>query len=177
MQERLSDIEGDRRIGPERAQDRDLLLAPRAAIAEVFVQAVVLDLVPADPDPQAEATAAQQIERRGLLGDERGLPLRQDHHAGHQLDPPGQRRQIAVEDEDLVERGLAVVRAAPVGARRARGTEHMIEDQDVVVACPFRRLRPIADHERVVADLRLRERRADAHTSFPLTICLPRAAA
>jgi hypothetical protein len=45
-----------------------------------FSKADELDRVPAEPDP--EAPTAQRVERGGLLGNERGVALRQDQHLG-----------------------------------------------------------------------------------------------
>ncbi len=74
--------EGDVRLGPERLHDLDLLLRAAPPVAEILVEAGELDRVPADPDPEPEAPAAQHVERGGLLGDEHGLALRQDQHLG-----------------------------------------------------------------------------------------------
>ena len=70
------------RLGPQPLHHLHLLLGAAAAIVEILVEPGELDLVPADPDAEPEPAAAQHIERSRLLGDENGLALRQDQHAG-----------------------------------------------------------------------------------------------
>ena len=82
-------LEGHHRLGPELAHDRDLLADAAAAGVEVLVQRLVLDVVPADAHAQAQAPAGEDVDRRGLLGHQRGLALRQDDDAGHQLERAG----------------------------------------------------------------------------------------
>jgi hypothetical protein len=86
--------ERDARLGPQPAQQLDLLLDPAASGGEVLAERLVLDLVPAEPDAEPELAAGQQVDLRGLLGDERGLPLRQDDDPGDHFQP-GQRGQVA----------------------------------------------------------------------------------
>ena len=75
-------LEGDVRLRPQRLHHLHLLLRAAAAVVKVLVQAGEFHRVPADADAQPEAAAAQHIETGGLLRDQRGLPLRQDQHAG-----------------------------------------------------------------------------------------------
>src|SRR4051794_26820929 len=81
--------EGDVRLGPQRLHDLDLLLRPAATVAEILIEADKLDRVPADPDPETESSAAQHVERGGLLGDQHRLALRQDQQ--RLLDVTGRR--------------------------------------------------------------------------------------
>src|SRR5690242_18133067 len=76
--------EGDDRLGPEAAEQLDLLLLAPPAGAEVLAERLVLDRVPADADPEPELAGGQDIDLSRLLGDERGLPLGQDHDARNQ---------------------------------------------------------------------------------------------
>ena len=76
-------FEVDDRGGPEGAQECDLLLAACAAVGELLVQPLVLDLVPADADAEPHPPAAEDVDLGGLLGDQDCLPLGQDDHAGH----------------------------------------------------------------------------------------------
>jgi hypothetical protein len=133
---------------------------------KILVQPFVLDRVPADPDAEAQPPAAEQIDRGGLLGDERGLPLGQDEDAGGEADSARLAGEVAQQDEDLVDRVIAGVVVAQIRPSGAPRPEDMVIDQDVVVAEPFGRLRPVADGDRVIADLAVRERDADAH-DFP----------
>src|SRR3982074_3378441 len=87
-------LESDVRRGPQLLHDLPLLLGAAAAIVEVFVETDEFDLVPADTDPEPEPAAAQRVEAGGLLGDQRGLTLRQDQHAGREAELRGHSGQI-----------------------------------------------------------------------------------
>src|SRR5262249_1642419 len=50
-------VEDEVRLGPQLLHEIDLLLRAAAAIAEILVEADKLDLVPADPDAEAEPAA------------------------------------------------------------------------------------------------------------------------
>ena len=80
-------LEVDDRLGPEPAQHLDLLLERRPRFAEVLAERLELDVVPAEADAEPEPPAGEQVDLGGLLGDERGLPLGQDEHAGDELEP------------------------------------------------------------------------------------------
>ena len=67
-------------------------------------EAVVFDPVPADPDAEAKPAVREQVDIRGLFGEERRLPLRQDDHAGDQFEVLGDTGEIGVGDQRLVER-------------------------------------------------------------------------
>ncbi len=97
---------------------------------EVLAQRFVLDRVPTEPDPEAEAAAGQQVDLRGLLGDERGLALREDDDAGHQLDR-GDRGEVAEHHERLVEGRVHVVGALPRRVHQRVGADHVVVGQDV----------------------------------------------
>src|SRR5713226_650970 len=100
----------DERLGPELAQDLDLLLDTAPTRPELFAERVVLDVVPADADAEAQAASAQDVDLGGLLGHERGLALRQDEDAGDELELGGDRRQESEEHHELVEGMLVRVR-------------------------------------------------------------------
>ena len=75
-------LEADQRLRPQSAEVGDLLVEPLAAGREVLPEGVVLDVVPPGPDAEPQPLAAQQVEVGGLAGDEHGLALREDQHAG-----------------------------------------------------------------------------------------------
>ena len=161
--------EGDVRLGPQRLHDLDLLLRAAAAVAEILVEAGELDRVPADPDPEPEASAAQHVERGGLLGDEHGLALRQDQHLGRELDIPGAVGEKAEQDKRVVEqigRGVAV---APIGAARDVDAEDVVGCGQILIADLLGRLRELADGGRIAADRDIDQRQCDAkfHLDFP----------
>jgi hypothetical protein len=82
-------LERDQRVGPQPAQQPNLLRLPAATRVEVDAQRLVLDFVPANADTQPQPPTAEHIDRGRLLGYQYGLPLRQDDHATDQLDPLG----------------------------------------------------------------------------------------
>ena len=96
-------LEGHHGLGPELAHDRNLLGDAPAPGAEVLVQRLILDVVPADADAQAQAPAGEDVHRGGLLGDERGLALGEDDDAGHQFQPLSAGAKVPEEHEGLVE--------------------------------------------------------------------------
>ena len=69
-----------------------------AAFTERHPQCLVLDCVPPEADPQADPAVGQQIDLGGLLGDERGLPLGQENHAGHKFQARA-RGEVAEHDD------------------------------------------------------------------------------
>src|SRR4051794_37432541 len=75
-------LEGDVRFGPELLHELHLLLRPPSAVGEDFVQAIELDLVPADANAEAQAVAGENGEAGGLFCDKGGLALCEDQHAG-----------------------------------------------------------------------------------------------
>src|ERR1022692_4364208 len=120
----------DRALGPQPAQQGDLLGHPGAAVGEALAERLVLDGVPAEADSQPKPAAGQQVHFRRLLGDERGLPLRQDDDAGHQLQG-GQRGQVAEEHQRLVKSRADVMRAVPALVHRGVGAQYVVVGQQV----------------------------------------------
>ena len=80
-------VEVDDRLRPEPPQQVDLLLGAPAAVVEVLAERLELDVVPADPDAEPQTPAGEHVDLGRLLRDERRLPLRQDEHAGDELEP------------------------------------------------------------------------------------------
>src|SRR5262249_28640190 len=103
-------LEVDQGLGPELPHDGDLLADAAASRVKVLVQGLVFDMVPADAHAETQAPAAEHVHRSGLLGHQRGLPLGQDNDTGDELEAPGAGRQIAEENEDLMEGALVRVR-------------------------------------------------------------------
>ena len=118
-------------LGPQSAQQCNLLGRPLATVAEVLAERLVLDRVPTDPDSEAQPTAAEQVDFRGLLGHQRSLPLRQDDHSGDQFDRPGERGEEAEHHERLVKGGVDVVGAAPTGVNVRIRADDVVVGQDV----------------------------------------------
>ena len=106
-----------------------------AAGTEVLTEGLVLDVVPADADAEAQPAAGQEIDVGRLPGHERGLALRQDQDPGGEPDPLGDAGQMGEHHERVVERVVLGVRAGqrrrPIGVH---GTEHVVVGEEVVEA-------------------------------------------
>ena len=71
--------EGDARLGPQFAHQLDLLVGALASGRKSLSQSLILDGIPAEADPEAQSSAAEQVDLGRLLGDENGLSLGQNH--------------------------------------------------------------------------------------------------
>ncbi len=114
------------------ADDVDLLLEPAGTVAEILVQALVLDLVPADADAETEFPAGEEVHRGGLLRDERGLALGKDDHAAGVLEGGRDGGHEREEREGLHEGILAGVGTSPVGTCGFRCADDVIVREDVI---------------------------------------------
>ena len=161
--------EVDDRFGEQAAQQLDLLFLPRAAGAEVLPEGLVLDVVPADADTEAQPTAGQEIDIGRLPCDERGLALRKDQDPGRELDALGDPGQIGEHHERIVERVVLGVRArqlrCSVGVNRP---EHVVIREQVVEAQIFDRSSNSPNRGRIAAKLVLRIDNTDLHGRCPL---------
>ena len=162
----VTPVERDHGLGPEAPEQLDLLLDPLAAVREVLAERLELDEVPAEADPEPEAPAGENVDLGGLLGDERGLPLREDEHAGDELEPGNDSGEVAEEDEDLVEHVLGRVWAGPLGTVGDVRAEYVVVRQQMGESELLGRLGVLADAARVSADLRLREDDSDLHEAM-----------
>ncbi len=154
--------ERDHVVGPEQAQHLDLLLVPAGPVAEPGAERLVLHCVPPDPDAEPEPAARQHVDLGRLLGDERGLALREHQHARHEFEL-GDRGEEPEQHEDLVERGLGVVRTAPVGPPSQAGAEDVVVGHQEREAARFCCPHEVDDVARIVTDLGLGEGHADLH--------------
>ena len=156
------------RLGPQRLHHPHLVGRALAAVVEILVEAGELDLVPADADPEPEPPAAQHIERRRLLGDQRRLALRQDQDARGEADALGAAGEKAEQHKRVVIGGRRGADAPPamIGVRVA--AEHVVGRQQIGKAEPLGRLRVIADDRGAGADIADRQRCAKLHVRFPL---------
>jgi hypothetical protein len=157
--------ERHRLLGPQPAQQGDLLRHPPAAVGERLAERLVLHRVPAESDAEPELAAGQQVDLGGLLGDEGGLSLRQDDDAGDQLQRR-QRGQVAEHDQRLVERRVDVVRAIPGRVHGGVGAQHMVVGQQVGVPELLHPLSVGAHRARVATEFGLREDNSDIHKSL-----------
>ena len=67
-------------------------------------------MVPADADTEAEPTTRQEVQVSGLAGNERRLPLREDEHAGHELEASREPGGVREHHEGIVKRILFRIR-------------------------------------------------------------------
>ena len=87
-------LEFDAGLRPELTKNIDLFFAPSAAVTEVFSEYLVLDGIPARTDTEPEPPAAEYVEGGRLLGDQRGLPLREDEYRACEF----KKRRVASEE-------------------------------------------------------------------------------
>src|SRR5437879_1162259 len=157
-------------VGPHRPHDGDLLADAAAPGVKVLVQGLVLDMVPADAHAEAQAPAGENVHRSSLLGHEGRLPLGQDDDAGDELEASRAGPKVTEENEDFVEGTLVGVRRTATELVEAfqRTAEHVVEDEQVVVASGLNSLGIVADDRGVRADLRLGKHHAEFHVVFVL---------
>jgi hypothetical protein len=150
----------------KQAAEVDLLAYPAAAIGEVLAERLVLDRVPAQAYAEPELAASEQVNLRCLLGDQRGLPLRQDDDAGHKLQR-GNCSQVAEHHERLVEGRVDVVRPVPAVMHSRVGTEDVIVGEDVGETQLLGPLTVRPHRAGVAANFCLRENKAYLHDERP----------
>ncbi len=157
-------LEGDQGRAPELAQQRYLLLLTLAARVEALPERLVLDVVPANADAEAEAPAGEQVEIGHLPRNEGGLALRQNQDARHELDALRERGQVSEHDERVVEGVLLGVRSGEFGlACLVRRTENMVVRQEIVEAQRLHACPDAAHRLRIAAKLYLGIDGADFH--------------
>src|ERR1700730_8315785 len=126
-------------------------------------ETVVFHPVPADPDAQAKPAIREQVNIRGLFGEQGSLSLRQDDHARRQSEVLGNTGEVSVGDQRLVERIVLFIRAGQLRfSAFMNGAEDMIVDHNMVVTEVFGRLGKRLDRPRIAAKFDLRIN----HTSF-----------
>src|ERR1035437_4135270 len=107
--------EVDDGFGEELAEQSDLLLLPRAASTELLTEGLVLDVVPADPNPEARWAGGEKLKIGCLPCHERCLALREDQNPGGELDSFGDGGQIGEHHERVVERVVLGIRPGEGG--------------------------------------------------------------
>jgi hypothetical protein len=161
---------GDEGLRPQLAQDLDLLLDAPTARPEVFTERVVLDIVPANADAETQATLAQHVDLRRLLGHESGLTLGENENARDQLEPRGHRREKTKEHHGLVKRVLVGVGPSQAGLPGRVSAQYVVIDEQVVIAEPLGRLGVVLDGLGIVAELGLRKHDPVLHGVPPLVM-------
>ena len=160
--------EVDDGVGEQPAEQLDLLFLAGASAAEVLAQGLVLHRAPADPDPQTQPAAGEQIDVGCLPGHQRRLALRQDQDSGGEPDPFRHAGQIREHHERVVERvPLGVRTGQPWRPAGVHGAEHMVIGEQVVEAQLLDRPAKPPDSRRVSTKLDLRIHHTDLHTVHP----------
>src|ERR1700733_481030 len=155
-------------LGPQRLHHLDLLLRAPASIAKVLVEAEEFHLVPTDADAETETPTAQHGQRRRLLRHQHGLPLWQDQDAGGEAKLAGAACKEAEQHERIVEQILrCVATEIPVRPRCRVHPQHMVGRFQKVVAHSFNRLRIVAHHGGIAADVAKRNECAEFHLPAP----------
>jgi len=118
---------------------------------------------------QPEAPARQDVETSGLLGDQHGLPLRQDQHLCREIADIGAAGEKAEQHKRVViEIGRAGARLRPAGAAGDIGPEHMVGRSDALIADRLRGLGKFLERRRPAADIDNRKSHAESHLHPPL---------
>ena len=126
----------DERLGPQAPQDLNLLLQATAPPLEGNTKRLVLDPVPAGAHAEAQPALREQRHLHGLLGHQRGLPLRYHQHTDDQFHPMGHTGEVPEQHERLMERFVLL----RVRTRQWRiavgvlGAEHVVVCDEVVEA-------------------------------------------
>ena len=131
--------------------------AAPAAVAEILAQRLVLHVVPAYTDAQAQASSGQHIHFGRLLGNQSGLSLAQNQHSSSHLNLVGHSGQVSEQNERLVEHVGVAVRAVPILPFAGIGPQDVIEDQQVLVTHGLGSLGKITNRNGVRANFGLRE--------------------
>ena len=147
---------GERLAGPRLREDAQDLVHRGAAAALVGAEAGELDPGPAEPEPEQQPAVAQQLHRRGILGQADRVVQRREDHARRDLDPGGRLRDRRADDE---ERGhVPVVDEVVLGGPHRGEPEPLRLDRErdrlVVRARPVGLARP---------ELRAEESEAESH--------------
>ncbi len=158
-------VEAEHILGPQASHQLDLLLLPLAPGAELLIEGVVLDRVPADADTEHEPVARQNCELGRLLGDEHRLALREDQDRRDQIDAGGARREEPEQHHRLVEGDVRVVRALEPAGSVTVDADDVVVDQQVGDAELFGALGVRLDGTRVVPDLVVGDDSADLHVA------------
>ena len=142
---------------------------------KVLVEGVELYGIPAYADAKDQPASAEHVYLGGLLGDERGLPLRQDDDAGDELDPSSNGGGPTEEDKDLVEVVVYVVEEVHpdvlvVGCVRA---EDVVVYYQAVEAHLLAGLDEFFGGSGVGANLGLGENYAKFHVSLLSAVSMP----
>ena len=157
-------LERHQGLAPELAQELHLLLLAPAASVEALPERLVLDVVPADANAEAQAPAGEQVDIGHLPRNEGGLALRQNQDARHEFDAPGERGEVSEHHERVVEGVLLRVWSRELGlAALVRRTEDMIVREEIVEAKRLHAGPDATNRLRVAAKLGLWIDSADFH--------------
>ena len=111
-------LEGDEILAPEPAGARPPALPPGDPRSRKFsFRASNSTAFQPMPMPRRVRPPLRDVELGRLLGDERGLALREDEDRGRELDPLGDRREVGEEEERLVEHPVPRIETSRAAVR------------------------------------------------------------
>src|SRR6185369_9359889 len=128
---------------------------------EILVEADELHLVPAHPDAEPEAAAAEHVETGSLLGNQNRLTLRENQHLGGEFDLFRAGSDETERHEGVVEQ-TQPTRTATGGVGRV-ATEHVVRQRQTLVALGLRELCEFAHNRAVAADVAERQVNSEMH--------------
>ena len=133
-----------------------------ARLLEGHAERVVLELVPADAEPESETTAAEQVDLGRLLGQQRRLALRPDQDGGGE-GQVGAAGQVGEHRQRLAKGVVDRVGPTEIAEHRGVAAQHVVVRGQVGVAEVRDGLPDGADGATVAAHLGLGEDHADVH--------------
>src|SRR5438132_1385653 len=157
----------DQWLGPELTQHLDLLFDPVPTPLKFLAQRIVLDVVPANPNTEAQTSPTQHVDLCGLLGDQGRLALRQDENARHQFELPGHRSEKPEEHHRLMKRMLIGVWPRQFRLPVRMCPEHVVVDEQIVIAELLGGLRVLLDGLWIVTEFCLGKHNAVLHMALP----------
>jgi hypothetical protein len=157
-------VEAEGILSPQPLHEHNLLLEPSSLAIKWGAECVVLDLVPADADAEAEPVARQHRDLSRLLRSEGCLALGQHHHRSDELNTLRDCGEKAVEHEWLMKCRVGVIRTLETTRTIAFGAEHMVVDHQMTGTEFLGTLGEGTNRARISTDLVMWDDNAELHS-------------